>query len=109
MSIHLRLAVAIPSRLAIRLPRRTTSVSVRSFSQLIPPRMPIATRPNGANVVSGNGIGETSKPMKWLAAGDVTVEIGGQTNVDKLRQVSYDFSSESRKITEVSRIILIQG
>lgn len=47
--------------------------------------MPIATR------VNGNG---ENRAFKWLAAGDVTAEIGGQENVEKLKQVSYDFSSE---------------
>ena len=53
--------------------------------------MPIATF-NGNGQVNGNGNGAT-RSFKWLAARDVTAEVGGEANVEQLRRTSYDFSS----------------
>jgi hypothetical protein len=56
--------------------------------------MPIATNGNGNGHVLGAGSGESiAKATKWLAANDVTAEVGGQANVDYLKRVSFDFSS----------------
>jgi hypothetical protein len=60
--------------------------------------MPIATpavnsssNSNGSYKEVVNGLNE----MEWLAAKDVSAEVGGQANVDYLKRVSYDFSSRS--------------
>ena len=34
------------------------------------------------------------KEVEWVAAKDVSAEVGGQANVDYLKRVSYDFSSK---------------
>ena len=52
--------------------------------------MPVATSTNG----NGNGHGAT-RTFKWLAANDVTAEVGGEANVEHLKRTSYDFSSMS--------------
>jgi len=54
--------------------------------------MPIATsQANGAAKDVINGLNQ----MEWIAAKDVSAEVGGQANVDYLKRVSYDFSSMS--------------
>ena len=54
--------------------------------------MPIATpQTNGAAKEVINGLNQ----MEWIAAKDVSAEVGGQANVDYLKRVSYDFSSMS--------------
>lgn len=68
--------------------------------------MPIATRPNAG----ANGNGHTNgtadvRATKWLAAGDVTAEIGGQVNVDKLKQTSYDFSSDTKTMPSDAQLL----
>jgi hypothetical protein len=56
--------------------------------------MPIATNGNGNGHLHGAASGESiAKATKWLAANDVTAEVGGQANVDYLKRVSFDFSS----------------
>jgi hypothetical protein len=50
---------------------------------------------NGNEHVNGQGSGDV-QATKWLAANDVTAEVGGQANVDYLKRVSFDFSSMSR-------------
>jgi hypothetical protein len=56
--------------------------------------MPIATNGNGNGHIHEAGSGEgAAKAPNWLAANDVTAEVGGQANVDYLKRVSFDFSS----------------
>lgn len=64
--------------------------------------MPIATSANK----NGQSAGAV-KGFKWVAAQDVTSDIGGDVNVEKLKQVSYDFSSESLVIPDIDTHSLI--
>ena len=57
--------------------------------------MPIATQVQTPG--TGHGAKEVMnglKEVEWLAANDVSAEVGGQANVDYLKRVSYDFSSK---------------
>jgi hypothetical protein len=76
----------------------STRISTRTFQSTSISRMPIATpavnsssNSNGSYKEVVNGLNE----MEWLAAKDVSAEVGGQANVDYLKRVSYDFSSRS--------------
>jgi hypothetical protein len=57
--------------------------------------MPIATQVQTPG--TGHGVKEVMNGLKefeWVAAKDVSAEVGGQANVDYLKRVSYDFSSK---------------
>lgn len=54
--------------------------------------MPVATSQSNGNANGAMKDGGLAQ-MEWLAAKDVTVEFGGQANIDYLKRVSFDFSS----------------
>lgn len=69
--------------------------NTRTFRSTSINRMPIATQVQTPG--TGNGAKEVIsalKGMEWIASKDVSADIGGQANVDYLKRVSYDFSSE---------------
>ena len=73
----------------------TISISARTFRSTSINRMPIATQVQTPG--TGHGAKEVMnglKEVEWLAANDVSAEVGGQANVDYLKRVSYDFSSK---------------
>jgi hypothetical protein len=53
--------------------------------------MPIATSSTSTSTKSE--INTKLAGMEWLAAKDVSAEVGGQANVESLKRVSYDLSS----------------
>jgi hypothetical protein len=73
----------------------TISTSTRTFRSNSINRMPIATQvPTPGTGHGAKDVMNGLKDMEWVAAKDVSAEVGGQANVDYLKRVSYDFSSE---------------
>lgn len=89
MRPFLRLANNTQRRLFSSTPSQTFRFTSTVFTKT---NMPIATSQSNGNANGAMKDGGWAQ-MEWLAAKDVTVEFGGQANVDYLKRVSFDFSS----------------